>query len=167
MRHTVKEKTGVKYLNIDRRSKYGHNYVVRVSLKGKVFYVWRGNDFEIGKQIAEEVEWKLAEGEAKFLEWYDYDRESFIEGLGSNTGIGKDRWDYYIGKQYGPYVILEIVDPDNAKELMKANVKVVCSSCGLIKTMPYKTIANYNKLGIKHCLDCQTRTRTGVGWKGL
>lgn len=145
--------TGTKYLHIDYRSRFGNDYVVRVKIAGKTFIVWRGNDEEKGKQVANEVEWKMAEGEASFLEWYDYDRFDFFESIGTNSGAGRDRWDYYIGKRYGPYEILEVIPGHST--LRESKVKVACTNCGLVKIMDYKTITNYNNLNVKHCKECR------------
>lgn len=70
-----------RYLNKDNYSKYGNPYVVRVVIRRKHFIVWRGKDIELGYKIAKKVEELMKSGLSVFLEWYDYDRESYIEEL--------------------------------------------------------------------------------------
>lgn len=77
-----KSETGVKYLNIDNYSKYGHNYVVRVIIKGKHFVVWKGNDLDVGKKVANKVQELMSISKAKFLDWYDNDAERWLEENG-------------------------------------------------------------------------------------
>lgn len=70
--------TGVKYLNIDK----GYIYMVRVQIKKKHFVVWKGTDKEIGTTIAKKVQSIMRKGEGAFLEWYDYDMESWLKDNG-------------------------------------------------------------------------------------
>ena len=48
--------TGVKYLNVNYRNRWGYLYHVSVNIKNKQFTVWRGNDINTGKVIAEKVQ---------------------------------------------------------------------------------------------------------------
>lgn len=75
----TKSETGIKYLNIDNYSKYGHRYVVRVIIKGKHFIVWHGNDEIVGKKVAEKVQELMSISKAAFLAWYDNDAERWLE----------------------------------------------------------------------------------------
>lgn len=70
-----------RYLNIDNYSKFGNPYVVRVVIKRKHFIVWRGRDIDLGTKIAKRVEELMKISTSKFLEWYDYDRESELKEL--------------------------------------------------------------------------------------
>ena len=78
----VSSSTGTKYLHIENRKKYGHYYNVRVVLSGKHLIVWRGNDINAGIKVAEKVEELLSVSKSYFLEWYDYDREEWLEQNG-------------------------------------------------------------------------------------
>lgn len=71
--------TGVKYLSIDNYSKFGNIYVVRVIISGKHFVVWKGNDENVGKKVANKVQELMNISKAKFLEWYDYEAERWLE----------------------------------------------------------------------------------------
>lgn len=73
--------TGVKYLNIDK----GYAYVARVTIKRKHFVVWKGYNFALGKAIAERLQELMAKGEAVFLAWYDYERESWVKEMESKS----------------------------------------------------------------------------------
>lgn len=75
----IKSETGIKYLNVDNYSKYGHRYVVRVIIKGKHFIVWHGNDETVGKKVAEKVQELMSISKAAFLDWYDNDAERWLE----------------------------------------------------------------------------------------
>lgn len=77
-----KTTTGVKYLNIDHRSKYGHNYIVRVYISSKYFVVWTGNNFEIGEKVAKKVQQLISVSLTHFLVWYDYEREEWLKKNG-------------------------------------------------------------------------------------
>lgn len=70
--------TGVKYLNVNYRKKYKHEYSVRVIISGKHFVVWKGNNFDEGEQVAIKVQELMAQGKATFLNWYDNDREDWL-----------------------------------------------------------------------------------------
>lgn len=74
--------TGVKYLHIDNYSKYGNKYIVRIYVKGKVFVVWRGDSVEIGKRVVKEMVRHLRKSDAKFIDWYDNEREEWLERYG-------------------------------------------------------------------------------------
>jgi hypothetical protein len=74
--------TGVKYLHIDNYSKYGNKYIVRLYVKGKVFVVWRGNSIEVGKRVVKEMVRHLRKSDAKFIDWYDNEREEWLEKYG-------------------------------------------------------------------------------------
>lgn len=76
-----KSETGIKYLNVDNYSKYGHRYVVRVIINRKHFIVWSGNDITIGKKVAEKVQYLMSISKAAFLEWYDYEREEWLQNV--------------------------------------------------------------------------------------
>ena len=80
--------TGVKYLHIDNYSKYGNKYIIRVYVKGKVFIVWRGNSINgrgnsinVGKRVVKEMV-KHLKTDAKFIDWYDNEREEWLEKYG-------------------------------------------------------------------------------------
>ena len=75
----LKSETGIKYLNVDNYSKYGHRYVVRVIIKGKHFVVWKGNDLDVGKRVAEKVQELMSISKVTFLDWYDNDAERWLE----------------------------------------------------------------------------------------
>ncbi len=75
----MKSETGVKYLNVDNYSKYGHRYVVRVIISGKHFVVWSGNDETVGKKVAEKVQSLMNISKATFLDWYDNDCEGWLK----------------------------------------------------------------------------------------
>lgn len=75
----TKSETGIKYLNIDNYSKYGHRYVVRVIISGKHFVVWTGNDETVGKKVAKKVQSLMSISKAAFLDWYDYDAERWLK----------------------------------------------------------------------------------------
>lgn len=76
-----KSETGIKYLNVDNYSKYGHEYVVRVIINRKHFVVWSGNDITVGKKVAEKVQSLMSISKAAFLEWYDYEREEWLQNV--------------------------------------------------------------------------------------
>ena len=76
-----KSETGIKYLNVDNYSKYGHVYVVRVIINRKHFVVWSGNDITVGKKVAEKVQSLMSISKAAFLEWYDYEREEWLQNV--------------------------------------------------------------------------------------
>lgn len=76
-----KSETGIKYLNVDNYSKYGHGYVVRVIINRKHFVVWSGNDITVGKKVAEKVQYLMSISKAAFLEWYDYEREEWLQNV--------------------------------------------------------------------------------------
>lgn len=145
-------KTGIKYLHIDYRDKYGNSYIVRHSIQNKSFVVWRGNDLELGKIIAEEVAWKVAEGNAEFLNWYDYERLEYLASLGTNDGSIKTKWNRIIGKQYGTYKIIRIVE--EGPELRETKVEVKCTKCGYRKIIYYKQAQSYGKAEVKYCKKC-------------
>jgi hypothetical protein len=67
--------TGVKYLNIDK----GYLYVARVQIKGKHFVVWKGVDKSIGVIVARKIQELMLKGEGVFLEWFDYDKDEWLE----------------------------------------------------------------------------------------
>lgn len=70
--------TGVRYLNINHRVKWRCKYHVSVSIKGKQFTVWRGDDKELGTEIAKKVQELMSKGKSTFLDWYDNDREEWL-----------------------------------------------------------------------------------------
>lgn len=70
--------TKIRYLNINYRNRWGLLYYVAVSIRKKQFVVWRGNDIEIGKKVAEKVQELMSISRAEFLSWYDYDREEWL-----------------------------------------------------------------------------------------
>ena len=74
--------TGVKFLHIDNYSKYGNKYIVRIYVKGKIFVVWRGNSIEVGKRVVKEMVRHLRKSDAKFIDWYDNEREEWLERYG-------------------------------------------------------------------------------------
>lgn len=74
--------TGIKYLNVDHRKKFGHEYNVRVIISGKHFVVWRGNSFNKGAAIAKRVQKLMAKGKETFLDWYDNNREDWLKEHG-------------------------------------------------------------------------------------
>lgn len=76
-----KSETGIKYLNVDNYSKYGYGYVVRVIINRKHFVVWSGNDITVGKKVAEKVQSLMSISKAAFLEWYDYEREEWLQNV--------------------------------------------------------------------------------------
>ena len=69
--------TGVKYLNVDK----GYLYVVRVQIKGKHFVVWKGANKAIGIKVAEKIQELMLKGEGVFLEWFDYDKEDWLNEM--------------------------------------------------------------------------------------
>lgn len=71
--------TGTKFLHIDNYARYGNKYVVRVYVKRKVFVIWRGNDKAIGRKVVKEMLKHLNKSEANFLDWYDNEREGWLE----------------------------------------------------------------------------------------
>lgn len=144
--------TGVKYLHIDYKDKYGNNYIVRYNISGKSFVVWRGNDFNLGKTIAEEVAWVIAAGNAEFLNWYDNERLEYLASLGTNDGSIKTKWNRIIGKRFGPYKIISIVE--QGPELRESKVKVKCVKCGTEKVVLYKTVCAYKYQEITYCHSC-------------
>lgn len=146
--------TGVRYLHIDYKDKYGNKYIVRYSIKGKSFVVWRGNDFNLGKEIAEEVAWKVAEGNAMFLSWYDNERLDYLASLGTNDGSIKTKWNKIIGKVFGPYKIIRIVE--EGPELKESKVEVKCTNCGRTKITYYKNICVYKYKDMKYCIKCRS-----------
>lgn len=73
------------YLNIDKYSRFGYLYVVRVVIRRKHFIVWRGNDIKIGTKIAKRVEELMSISTSRFLEWYDYEREEELKGYNEWT----------------------------------------------------------------------------------
>jgi len=145
--------TGIRYLHIDYKDKYGNKYIVRHHISGKSFVVWRGNDFDLGKEIAEEVAWKVAEGNAVFLDWYDNERLEYLASIGTNDGSIKTKWNRILGKQFGPYKIIGI--EEEGPELRETKVKVVCTKCGTKKVALYKTIFAYKNRNIKYCHSCK------------
>lgn len=144
--------TGVRYLHIDYKDKYGNKYIVRYHVKGKSFVVWRGNDFELGKKIAEEVAWKIAEGNAEFLDWYDNERLDYLASLGTNDGSIKTKWNRVIGRKYGPFVITKLVE--EGPVLRESKVEVQCTKCGHKKVTLYKQVQGYIGREIKYCHNC-------------
>ena len=74
--------TGVKYLNVNYRNRWGYLYNVSVNIKNKQFTVWRGNNIDVGKVIAKKVQELMNVSKATFLEWYDYDREEWLKTHG-------------------------------------------------------------------------------------
>lgn len=70
--------TGVRYLNIDYKKKYGSDYVVRVSIAKKHFVVWSGNDKQFGTMVAKKVLELMNQGKGVFLDWFDNDREEWL-----------------------------------------------------------------------------------------
>lgn len=75
----LNSETGIKYLNVDNYSKYGHAYVVRIIIKGKHFVVWKGNNKDIGIKVAKKVQDLISISKAAFLDWYDNDAERWLE----------------------------------------------------------------------------------------
>lgn len=75
----LNSETGIKYLNVDNYSKYGHCYVVRIIIKGKHFVVWKGNNKDIGIKVAKKVQDLISISKAAFLDWYDNDAERWLE----------------------------------------------------------------------------------------
>lgn len=69
--------TGQKYLNVDK----GYKYVVRVVISGKHLVVWSGTNKAFGEIVAKKVEALMNKSKSAFLEWYDYDREQYLEHL--------------------------------------------------------------------------------------
>lgn len=69
----------IKYLNIDNKKKFGHDFIVRVIISGKHFVVWTGNDFETGKMVANKVQKLMSKSKSEFLEWYDNNREEWLK----------------------------------------------------------------------------------------
>lgn len=74
--------TGVKYLHIDYYKKHGHKYIVRVTISGKHFVVWTGNEFEIGEKVAEKVQILISKSINEFIDWYDNEREDWLKENG-------------------------------------------------------------------------------------
>lgn len=70
--------TGVRYLNINYRQKWKCKYHVSVTINGKQFTVWRGDDKVIGEKVARKVQELMAKGKSTFLDWYDNDREEWL-----------------------------------------------------------------------------------------
>lgn len=66
-----------KYLNIDK----GYGWVVRAIINGKSFVVWSGRDREFGVKVARKVEELMKVSKTKFLNWYDYDKEQYLDYL--------------------------------------------------------------------------------------
>lgn len=149
--------TGVKYLHIDYRDKYGNDYIVRHNVKGKNFVVWRGNSFELGKQIAEEVAWIVAEGNAAFLDWYDNRRLDYLASIGTNDGSIKSKWQRIIGQNFGIYKVLRIVEEGPTLRLSKLEVQ--CRKCKTKKIMLYKTAYEYKNSGATYCFNCPPELR--------
>lgn len=71
-----------KYLHIDCRNKYNHDYVVRVNISGKNFIVWTGNELNFGKKVAKKVQELMSISKATFIDWYDNDRERWLKKHG-------------------------------------------------------------------------------------
>lgn len=74
--------TGIKYLNVDYRNRFGGYYNVRVNMSGKHLVVWTGNDFSIGEKVAKKVQELMSQSKAEFLNWFDYDREEWLSENG-------------------------------------------------------------------------------------
>ena len=78
----MKPESGVKYLHINYRDRYGpHKYIVEHQIKGKHFVCWKGSDKDIGTKIAKKVKELVDVSNSTFLDWYDYDRQNFIQGV--------------------------------------------------------------------------------------
>lgn len=73
--------TGIRYLNINHRVKWNCQYHVSVTIKGKQFTVWRGNDIDLGTKIAKKVQSLMMQGKSKFLDWFDNDKDKWLENL--------------------------------------------------------------------------------------
>lgn len=74
--------TGIKYLVINYRNRWGCLYHVSVTMHGKQLTVWRGNDFNQGEAVAKKVQELMNVSKAAFLDWYDYEREEWLESHG-------------------------------------------------------------------------------------
>lgn len=145
--------TGVKYLHKDYRDKYGNDYIVRCNICGKTFIVWRGNDFNLGKQVAEEVAWKMADSNASFVDWYDNERLDFLASIGTNDGSIKTKWHNIIGKKFGPHVITKIVK--EGPTLRETEVEIKCTNCGNTKITLYKNVCMFKYTDTKKCRKCK------------
>lgn len=77
----MKSTTGIQYLHIDYRQKYGHKYIVRVNIASKHLVVWAGNNKDIGIKIALKVQELMDKGKSVFLDWYDNDKEEWLDNL--------------------------------------------------------------------------------------
>lgn len=75
-------RTGIKYLRINYRNKWKCNYHVSVNISRKQFTVWRGDNLEIGEKVALKVQELMSISKSAFLEWYDNDREGWLEENG-------------------------------------------------------------------------------------
>lgn len=73
--------TGVRYLNVNHRVKWNCDYHVSVTIGGKQFTVWRGNDKEVGTEIAEKVQKLMEKGKGVFLDWFDNDKDEWLRTL--------------------------------------------------------------------------------------
>lgn len=73
--------TGVRYLNINHRVKWNCKYHVSITIKGKQFTVWRGDDINFGRKVAEKVQQLMQKGKTAFLDWYDNDKDQWLANL--------------------------------------------------------------------------------------
>lgn len=73
--------TGIRYLNINHRVKWNCQYHVSVTIKGKQLTVWRGNDIDFGTKVAKKVQSLMMQSKAKFLDWFDNDKDKWLENL--------------------------------------------------------------------------------------
>lgn len=78
----ITSSTGIKYLHVDRKVKFGHDYVVRINISGKNFIVWTGNNIDIGEKVAKKVQELMSISKTTFIEWYDNDREGWLKKYG-------------------------------------------------------------------------------------
>lgn len=161
----TKSTTGIRYLHKDYRDKYGNDYIVRHSIRGKNFVVWRGNDFETGKKIAEEISWIIACGNGKFLYWYDNERLDYLASIGTNDGSIKSKWNNIIGKQIGKYKVLRIVK--QGKTLRDSEIEVECTLCGTKFKALYKNIYAFKYVDTNNCYKHKGVIKHGNKSKGM
>lgn len=81
--------TDVKYLNVDYQKKFKHKYNVRVTISGKRFIVWRGDDFDVGEKVAKKVQELISQSKAEFIDWFDNDREEWLVKNGYQNADSK------------------------------------------------------------------------------
>lgn len=70
--------TGIMYLHVDYQKKYKQQYIVRVTISGKHFIVWKGDNFKIGQKVAEKVQRLMRKSKTEFINWYDNDMEEWL-----------------------------------------------------------------------------------------